>query len=130
MTGQRWRSLRLWWSCVAVLFELPHPLRAFWIPLFPRLLHDGLSFFCPVRVGLDEKPTGRVLDDLKLYWLRRHDKTNEAGAAYVPCLLILTVSRDGSKGGRSREASLQAGVRDIPLAATAWPDRGQGSGYG
>jgi hypothetical protein len=125
MTGQRWRSLRLRRLCAAVLFELPHPVWALWIPFFPRLLHDGLSFFCPVRVGLDEKPAGRVLDDLKLYWPRRHSKTNEAGAAYVPCLLIPTISRDGSKGGRSR--GVISRLEHLPLAATAWPDWDKGS---
>src|ERR1700744_1916148 len=105
MTGRGWRSLRLRRVCAAGLFELPHPVWPFWIPFFPRLLHDGLSFFCPVRVGLDEKPAGRVLDYLKLYWPRRHSKTNEAGAAYVPCLLIPTISRDGSEGGRRGASS-------------------------
>jgi hypothetical protein len=95
--GRGRRCMWLRQSCAAVLFELPHPIWALWISLFPRLLHDGLSFFGPVPVGLDEKPARRVLDDFKLYWLRKHNRTNEAGAAHVPRLFILTVSRDASK---------------------------------
>ena len=126
MTERRWQSLRLRPSCVAVLFELPHPIWARWIPFLPWLLHDGLSFFGPVCVGLDEKPAGRGLDYFKLYWLRRHSRTNEARAAYVPWLRVVLMQpfgRQADSGGRRHRQ-----VWSTRLAGTACADRGQAFG--